>query len=387
MGIHLLTLLVLRLGEVVLYPVFTTLIPYAGFFPYHDHLPLLHVPAFVYSWASFDGIHYLNIARFGYDQYEQAFFPLYPIVIHLFTYFTHNALIASLIVSNLSFFAGLIIFAKFLQRVIHREQSSWTIFFLLSFPTAFFFSATYTEGFFFLLVSGTLYLLKTKRYFLAALLTIFASATRLIGVFLIIPFAFELFYSPGLFRGHKITVSWKKILLLLPLVFSPFLGLIAYMTYLQFSTGDSLLFFHAQSMFGAHRATHLILLPQVWYRYVKIFMTAAHNFQFWISLLEFTFFNGMFALLIMDFIVWIKKTRSPQFATRISLNLFSLANLILPTLTGTFSSIPRYVLFSLSAILVLGEIKSRALKIILLATFTLAQVLLLGLFLQGYFIS
>src|SRR3989338_7634876 len=32
-------------------------------------------------WANFDGVHYLSIAERGYVQYEQAFFPLYPVLV------------------------------------------------------------------------------------------------------------------------------------------------------------------------------------------------------------------------------------------------------------------------------------------------------------------
>jgi hypothetical protein len=72
---------------------------------------------------------------------------------------------------------------------------------------------------------------------------------------------------------------------------------------------------------------------------------------------------------------------------RLALNLFSFANLILPTLTGTFSSVPRYALFSISIFLFLTEIKSRILKIIIAIVFIVFHVIILSLFGQGYFIG
>jgi len=57
------------------------LIPYAGNFPYRDLLISYNLSQVLYSWANFDGAHYINIARDGYHQFDQAFFPLYPLMI------------------------------------------------------------------------------------------------------------------------------------------------------------------------------------------------------------------------------------------------------------------------------------------------------------------
>ena len=38
-----------------------------------------------WGWANFDGEHYLSIANIGYKGLEQAFFPIYPILINFFS--------------------------------------------------------------------------------------------------------------------------------------------------------------------------------------------------------------------------------------------------------------------------------------------------------------
>ena len=38
----------------------------------------------LFSWANFDGEHYLAISMFGYKFLEQAFFPVYPLLISIF---------------------------------------------------------------------------------------------------------------------------------------------------------------------------------------------------------------------------------------------------------------------------------------------------------------
>src|SRR3990167_5298962 len=39
----------------------------------------------LFAWANFDGEHYLSIAIFGYKNLEQAFFPVYPMLISFFS--------------------------------------------------------------------------------------------------------------------------------------------------------------------------------------------------------------------------------------------------------------------------------------------------------------
>jgi len=72
---------------------------------------------------------------------------------------------------------------------------------------------------------------------------------------------------------------------------------------------------------------------------------------------------------------------------RFTLNLFSFINLLLPTLTGTFSSIPRYALMSVSMFLYLGEIRNAAFRTGILISFFILHAVLLGFFIQGYFVG
>src|SRR3989338_1725932 len=158
------------------------IIPYLGFFPYKDQLPGFNLPHWLSSLANFDGLHYIFIARDGYVQYEQAFFPLYPLTIKfLAPLFSNNQLLTGLIISNVSFFFGLIVFYKYLNKGVINHAPT-TILLLLAFPTSFFFGAVYTEGLFFLLLISVLYFLKKEKYLFAGLFAFFASLTRLVGV-------------------------------------------------------------------------------------------------------------------------------------------------------------------------------------------------------------
>jgi Gpi18-like mannosyltransferase len=356
-------------------------IPYLGFFPYQEVLNN-YFPAFLTKLANFDGIHYILIAHQGYSQYEQAFFPLYPLLIHLGSFLIKNELIVALLISNLCFIFGWYFFSQYLRLILPRVNFFSLAFLLLFFPTAFYFNVVYTEGLFFFLLFFGLYMLEKKHYWQAAIGFFLLSLTRLIGIFVFIPILFHLFLQ---FKKEERPLSKLISLKNAILLSSPFLGLFLYMTYLQHTTGDWLFFFHAQPFFGASRSTKLIFLPQVYWRYLKIFLSASVNFQYFVSLIEFIIFNLVFAILIFDLIKNLN-TEKKNFSY-IGLILFSLVNLILPTLTGTFSSIPRYALLSPAFFIYLSQIKNKRLLLLLSMIFFIFHCLFFGLFIQGYFIS
>ncbi|MGB9707488.1 MAG: hypothetical protein ACPL1D_01915 [Microgenomates group bacterium] len=363
-------------------------IPYLGFFPYKELLDSLNrqnIPQWLTSLANFDGIYYLLLSKHNYRQYEQAFFPLYPLLIRFLTpVFFNNQFLTAFFISNLSFLFGLYFFSQYLKE-INQKNSFFALLLILFYPTSFYFGAIYTEGLFFLLLSLTLYNLKKNRLIFAALTSFFASLTRIIGIFLFIPIFFRLWQD---FKKKRILQPQTFIVL-----FSPFLGISLYCLYLWQTTGDPFFFFTSQPAFGANRSTTLISLPQVYYRYIKIFFTASFNFQYFIALIEFFIFTFVLAVLIIDFFQLLSIKKTGQVKLRIlnidlfSLNLFSLVNLLLPSLTGTFSSIPRYSLFSLSFFVFLAKIKSYFFKFLILFFFLIFHILMLAFFSQGYFVS
>jgi hypothetical protein len=204
-----------------------------------------------------------------------------------------------------------------------------------------------------------------------------SSLTRLIGVFTIIPIFIHWWFND---RSKKVFLT----------VLAPILGLATYSLYLWQTTGDPLYFLSSQPAFGANRSTHLILLPQVIWRYLKIFVTANWDFRYFVSVIEFAIFSIVFFVLVLDFFKHVKfnglRVKVINYE-RLALNLFSFANIILPTLTGTLSSIPRYSLMSLSFFVYLTELKSKWVKMILALIFAIFHVILLAFFAQGYFIS
>ncbi len=344
-------------------------------FPYSEELLIRSgLPSWLWSFANFDGVHYLTIAKSGYSaQFTQVFFPLYPLLIKalsiIFPFF--NLILVGLIISNLSFLLALLFFDRLLKLDYHPTKIKWMLIFFLLFPTSFFLGSLYTEAFFFLLVITSFYAARQKKWWLAGLLGGLAGATRLVGIFLL----------PALLWEWRKEKKVKNIIHLLysPILYLIPLGLLAYIIYLQLKFGDWLYFWHAQPIFGAQRSGGgIILPPQVLFRYLKILFTLTpHNYKFWVSLSE--LLSSIVAIVLL-IIASFQKIR-PSYL------IFSFLAVITPTLSGTFSSMPRYILVAFPIFMLLGLIESRLIKIVLLALSAFLLSIFTILFTTGYWIG
>ena len=322
-------------------------------------------------WANLDGVHYLSIAQNGYYQYEQAFFPLYPLLIRFVSrWFLLSPQYVGLVISHLSFFGGLWFFYSLSKNFVAKPANSlWAVALLFLFPTSFFFAAVYTESLFFLLALGTAVAAKRRKWWLAGILGMLASLTRLFGVFLLIIVVWEYLRQED-WRSQKRDIF---TFLLIPL------GLAVYMIYLWRSTKDPLAFFHAQPAFGAERSGEdLILLPQVLWRYGKIILTVPFfSLNYQVAIFELATFILGLGLIWKG---WRQRLPSAYL-------LYALAILLTPTFTGTLSSMPRYFLSAFPLFFVLGNMHNKWLKIILACLFFIGLSISTAAFLGGYFVA
>ncbi len=356
----------------------TLYIPFSKQFTYLSVFETSKLPYLAGIWANFDGEHYLRIAREGYSGASWAFFPLYPIMLRQIHELTGVSIfIIGLILGQIFFIAGLLVTLYVLKTVYKVKNILLMGAFFLAYPTSFFYSAIYTEALFLLLLSLTLLFFHRKSYLFFIISAGMLALTRIQGVFVFILLFYILYSLKKSFAENFSNFDKRYLLLGVPII-----SLLLYMGYLFSATGDPLRFLTVQSSFGAQRSSSIILLPQVYVRYVRIFITASLNYQYLISLLEFLFFNFCFVLTLIHGYMSFKKKNSAEFG----LALFSLANLILPTLTGTLSSIPRYSLFVWSPYFMLIALPSTSQRVII-GIFIVLQCMLFGFFAQGYFVG
>ena len=352
-------------------------IPYLGHFSYVTDLLKSKLPQFIYSWTNFDGMFMLRISQKGYQEFEQAFFPLYPLIIRFIYQLTHlDRIIIGLLISNLAFIAGLHLLTKYFNK---QKNIHWLILFILAFPTSYYFGALYTESLFFLLVIASLFFLKKDNWLLVFIFSFLASLTRLQGILLLIPLGIKLI--PGLKNTINKSRDLNKLLTLL----GPILGIGCYMIFLGYRFGQPLMFLTSHRVFGQSRVNRFIPLPQVYYRYLKIIITANHDFAYYRAIFEVVSFTIVAAVLF--YLLYQLYKKGKILSSQSGLVLFSIAYLLMPTVSGTFLSMPRMVIIALPFFLFLADIKNRNLKILILLIFYLLHIITLEYFIQGYFIS
>jgi len=340
-------------------------------------------PSWVWGFGNFDGVHYLRLAQNGYaDAYYQAFFPFFPLVVRFFNVFSRNVLLDTRVFVDPSFFytgmilANLFIFFSLLvlRKMVEKKDYIWSVFLLLSFPTAYYFGAVYTESLFLLELLLFILFIKKKKYLVAGVVTSIASGTRLIGVLLALVLLVEVIKD---IFGKKIslwTADFYKAALSLLVAPS---GLLAYMFYLKRQFGNYFAFVSVQSGFGAERSSiPMISLPQVFYRYLKMFLTVKNQYQLFSISVEL-----VFAILGLVLIIWAYK--------KIAINwwLFSLLVYLLPTLTGTFSSMPRYLIFSYVVLIPIIVKLPTTFRRFAVVVMSVLQMLFLALFTRGYWVA
>ncbi len=143
-----------------------------------------------------------------------------------------------------------------------------------------------------------------------------------------------------------------------------------------------------QSEFGSGRQTStLVLWPQTVYRYMRIFIVGLPlDIKFFQILQEFVI--SLFYAGALLFTAW-QNWRSKKEIYPWTWWLFSAGAYLIPTLTGTFSSMPRYTLVCLIGPLFLARIfaQRRWCGWLFCGLSFCLMLINLALFLQGYFVA
>lgn len=326
------------------------------------------------AWSNFDGVHYINIAYDGYTT-EARFFPLFPILIFL-TGLEGNSFgltyITALILPNIFFIGALIGLYKLLKLDYPEDQSIKSIIYLLVFPTSFFFVTVYTESLFLFLLVLAFYLAREKKWIWSVLVAMLLISTRFVGVFIIPALIFEyILQNPGLNLKNYLNIGAGVLISLT--------GLTLYSIFNFQKWGNFLYFLTAHSELNNGRsASSLITPPQTIYRYLKILTSIPINqYEWWIALFEIISFILVLAILILCFRKKIRK----------SYLIFSLPAFLLPSFSGTFSGLPRYVLVLFPLIIFLSLINNKW----LIGAYSVISVImlcgLLALFSRSYFVA
>ncbi len=293
-------------------------------------------------WTNWDGNNYIVIAREGYPNGPEslyAFFPLLPWLIRIVQAFPGISYpFAGMIVSRLALLGALVYLVKLVEdqwgsRVAFR--SAW---YLLVFPTAFFYFAVYTESLFLFTTLAAWYYSSKQNWVLAAIFGFFAPLTRLVGILVAGVIGWQ----------YMSSIQWKVSRIRWPIVaaFVPFLGLAVYSFQTWIQADNPLLFLEVQKYWaeihgrGGYHNPLVILGREVW-RVLRELPTrgmyAIGNLDLWFSLVPFIV------------LIWASMKKSLPWVFLI----WSWLVWVIPIISGSLVSMPRYVavLFPLSILL------------------------------------
>ena len=139
---------------------------------------------------TWDGLWYRLVAVEGYEgsSAKAAFWPLFPWTMRV----VGDTLsipyeVAGYLIANVSFVVALVLLYRLLILDFDQRTAACALWVVGLFPTAFFFSAVYTEAPFLLLLVGSLLAGRQQRWWLAGGIGLLAALTRSYGVFLCLP--------------------------------------------------------------------------------------------------------------------------------------------------------------------------------------------------------
>jgi hypothetical protein len=207
-----------------------------------------------------DCVWYLNIAEEGYDSFPTTkannvgnwgFFPLYPALVALFGLISPlTTLQTATILSLLLTFTSCLI----AWPLLNGDRRSYIVYctYFLAGPFSFHLSTSLTESLFVMNTSLVMLALQKRNYPAAGLATALLSATRIIGVVMVLATAITMLQH-YLKKGGRVLHFPRYLLsrphLLLALFISP-LGLFAYVMLLSLVVGDGFAFANVQRAFG-----------------------------------------------------------------------------------------------------------------------------------------
>jgi len=319
--------------------------------------------------SRWDATHYLSIAARGYatgSPTDAAFFPLYPAIVRVLGTLTgltdHDGLaLAAVLVANIVLIVavtGLVEVARQDLDAAAARRAGWM---LLAFPMTLFLSAGYAESLFLALSIWAYFACRHDRWLTAGTLAAGAALTRPFGALIVLPLAVE--WAMQWRRGTRTATPLVAFGMVV-------LGLAIYVAFLARQYGDPLAFVHAQADWGRS-------LTPPW-------TTLARFFSEPITLVsgEHAFVDLAFTVLLGVVAAWSWSALRPGLA------LFTTSLFLVPLLTGSMLSMPRFALTSFPVFLVLAlAARDERLERILLVVGAGLAGLYTALFAQWYWAS
>lgn len=317
---------------------------------------------------------YLGIVRFGYEYIpgrstSVAFFPLFPLLISVCDRVLPGGdVFAALVVVHLALTAA-VVYIYQLVKLDYGARVAWrTLAFTLAFPAAFFYSAVYAESLLLLALAGALYHARRGQWLRAGLFGAAAGAVKIVGLLLALPLLAEVVSQRKL--------SWRRPWPLVALALAP-LGGLAYFAFLQYRYGDFRVFFRSESTWQRDTGS-------------PVFFMGIHRLLGYTGDLVYYPANSAAlntAFLLADTtLLWLFLAAGAYLWLRVRPSYGALVILfaLVPAFSGSPQSLNRYLAVLFPAFILLGRLRSEALRGAITVAFTMGLALTTYLFVQGY---
>jgi Gpi18-like mannosyltransferase len=326
-------------------------------------------------FKNWDANWYLDIARSGYGSRENspAFFPLYPLLLHLGGYLIPDLRVVGYLISNALLLASCFLLWKLIIRDYgDKNVADRAVIFFLFCPVSFFFSTIYTESLFFFLMLAVLYLGTERRWIAAGCCGFLAALTRPVGILLVVALAAE--FAPVLWKHRKIADKSAPLLLQLPPSMPSFFasvlltlsGLGVYALYLAHRFNNPFQFLEAEKHWNRHLAFPWV--PFEHFNYLAFYVV-------W-----------FYAAAVMAVVIFIFGL---TFRLRASHSVLCATYLIIYLSTSQLEALPRFlsVLFPFYISIAMGAVKWPRLEPLFLAGSAMLLTLSIVLFVNGYWFT
>lgn len=278
--------------------------------------------------SSADTAHYMLVAKGGYNVANPAFFPMMPILLKLLGANPITAKILSIVLSCIFILS----FRKLINIYKSQKYSKVIVLSFLAFPASFLITAPFSETLYLALSALAIYFAEKRKFPQSGILIAFATATRLVGIILVL-YLFLKIIENGVLEIKK-NIS---ALLIAPL------GIICYGIYLQLIKGDFSLMYKSHTAWG--RGLSMANLEHLFMESKDLILQITGPVKpVAINLIH---FGSIFFFLFLLFIAYRKISNA--------LWIYCLLVIVIPLVSGTYSGIPRYILATFPLFIPLGK--------------------------------
>lgn len=292
------------------------------------------------AFSRWDAWHYSRIAETGYptgDPARTAFFPLFPTLIRVLGEIVGRTdraglFAAGVVVANVCLVLATMALIALARLDLDEVDAGRTAWYLLTFPVSLFLSAGYSESLFLLATVGALLACRDGHWVAAGTLGGAAALSRPVGVLITLPLLVEAFQEWRAGRIPDSRSAWRPALgLVLPVA-----ALLGWMGYLWVRLDDPLAFLHAQDGWNREVGTPWDTL--IWFFGGRFTLATGHH-----SLTDLAFTVVGVVGLVLAW-RWLRPSYVVWFG----------AMLLVPLMTGSLVSMPRFVLVMFPLYLVLA---------------------------------